>query len=62
MLINNVIIFDRIKDSNHGLQTPLFIMVTRQSDKFQCIIPRVLTAYNFFKASLSGNKSIVAGR
>ena len=41
-----------------------FIMVTWQSDKFQCIIVilRFLTAYSFFKASPSGNKSIVAGR
>ena len=39
-----------------------FIMVTCKSDKFQCIIPRFLTAYSFFKASLSGNKSVVAGR
>ena len=39
-----------------------FIMVTGQIDKFQCIIPRFLTACSFYKARLSGNKSIVAGR
>ena len=34
--------------------------ILQQIDK--CTLPNIIPAYNFFKASLSGNKSIVAGR
>ena len=32
------------------------------SDKSQCTMPNILPAYNFLKAGLSGNRSVVAGR